>query len=375
MFNQQIKYFYYVTQPITFLADTTEGNSGVVNLRVGVIEEISSGSPVGGGNLNNTTDKMAGENRNNVLATKGAKERKQNLVRKNSLEKNKIKDREEESANGGPPSDDPTTFCFYGEFISSPFKDAYVVVEVECDTTRPLLLEDYKNLVVTNVNGAMFNVTNEIDNHSNCKSETQDRGGWAISESYPSHLPTGNKNTYNYITEMKFEMSWGICSDKINDIYHNPRMVDITENNRVTNIHNIDEASDAIEDFITSIPKEGYGFTEQINYYPLPKTTYHELKHISQYKDSLNVYYDKALYQINWMEAPPFDYCDPSKLLQVLEEREDKFENFLKEAGDEFINSHTTNKNQYENEAYETGHNYVIDVMIPLLKEYIKNPY
>ena len=154
-----------------FLADTTAGNSGVVKLRVGVIDNISSGSPVGEGNLNNTTDKITRGNFNDVLPTNksfvadsgrhgnktsGKNELKIQLKSKNlDLKKNikgktfnyskerlaalekkligtkpKLKTSKEGNGNNPPLPGNPTEdYCFAGPFQTTPNTDASVVVE------------------------------------------------------------------------------------------------------------------------------------------------------------------------------------------------------------------------------------------------------
>ncbi len=317
-------YFYGVNQPFYFIADTS-ADSGSVNIRVGVIES-------------NQQNRYLSKNNSNI------------------------------------ENDNPVDYCFLNLYQTSPYINANVVVgDVVCDTIRPLLIEDIKNDVITKVTTNMFSVSVSTDNGNECSEDNSDQGGWASTENYPSHYVAKAKNAYYYLTELNFNMSWGLCSDEINDVFDFPQFVDV-QVGRITGITNVFDAQDAIDVFETSTAG-GFTGEEDINYYPLPKTINHELKHISQYKDSLKYYYDKALEQINWMKAPPLDYCDPAKLSLIFEDREKKFKDLLTQASIDFGNSHKIYKEKYESEADKVGNEYVHEVLIPLLEEYIENPY
>ncbi len=357
-------YFSSAQQPIYFAAaDSVEGDSGYVRLRVGTDLDDAAMVLLTKVTKNDIEFNDEQEKLSELRAgyDKIISERKAELSETNNTTINL-------SQSDALVAD----ACYTGSYLyETGYWEGDVVVEddVVCDTTRPLLIDDIKNTVITQVTASMFNVTVKADNDSGCYEDNDNQGGWAIAYVPPF---TGNEYKYYlgyfYIDEMIFSLSWGFCTDEINVTYSNPILID-DQNGVLTGIQNINEKEDIIKDFYGILDGEIEG--RGIKYYPLPKTREHELMHISQYKDSLKYYYDKALDKINWIKAPP---CDWHATLESTEkyfnERLALFKLYLQVATNDFDNSNKAYKEKYESEADEVGLEYLRNTLIPKVKNF-----
>lgn len=260
--------------------------------------------------------------------------------------------------------------CYTGEFL---YEDLYWIGDVPigiCSLIRPLLCDDeaVRNSVITEVTNDMFTVTQEINNHQNGCNNTTDIGGWATANAVPY---TGdfyvNYGSYYYVDEMMFSLSWGFCIDKINEVYSNPILIDY-QNGVLTGMQNIIQKEEILEDFESIL--RGFSKGRSIKYYPLSITREHELKHISQYQDSLKKFYDIALEKINWIEEPPSDWCAPENIVDYLKKRKDDFNDFLKIAEMTFEKRMKESQSEREKEADNAGLEYLRNVLIPKVQRF-----
>ncbi len=130
----------------------------------------------------------------------------------------------------------------------------------------------------------------------------------------------------------------------------------------LTGVDNIKYKEDILEDFESFRYGESHG--RSVEYYPLPQTRVHELKHIEQYKIGLKKFYDIALEKINWIEEPPSDWCKTDKIDEYLKKRQKAYKKFLIQAAESFK---TEMKDTYEKrqaEAEEAGKNYLVNVLM-----------
>ncbi len=357
-----------------FLADSTIPDTSItVGVSVGLIEDttiIGSSRPVNG--TGGETEQMMPLKKNNLTSKNNIKEKSHSYANERliALEKKLIgtkpKSKTNTKGNGNSPpspSNPNEGYCFTGLFQTTTNTNAEVVVEANCDTTRPLLDDDLKNSVIIEILRNMFSVKKENDNDITCTTDLDDQGGWAASilppftgDYYKSH------NSYYYIDIMMFSLSWGYCINEINKVFSTPTIID-DENGILSGIQNIGQREDVLKDLNAIL--EGVSEGRKLIYYPLPKTREHELKHISQYKDSLKQYYDVTLNAINWIETPPVDWCKILSISKYLDMRKEKFDQFLKQATENYLESNKNFKEKYEDEAVEAGLDYVRNTLIP----------
>ncbi len=307
-------YFYGVTQPFYFVADSS-ADSGVVSIRVGVID-------------------MNPQNR--ILN------------------------------NNNPIENDNPVSCANLDFIENLCINANLVVGDECDERGPddrimNMKDEFFQAIQASNNDQNCNVTNIKKGHS--------RAGWTgdIGLSFSQKF-----NLYDpYLSTLGLIINWGLCINNINTIYPNVNIVDFDPvNNTFSGITKL-KANDAIKDFKRSKIEGGFSGIGTLTYYPLPKTTYHEKKHIEQDKNKLFWLFTGAIWEINHLE-PPENWCeitgDPINALLLEIDLEKKVKLITAKYLEEFTTWQKVTNN--EPEANEAGHNFVINVLIPKLKEY-----
>ncbi len=326
-------YFNGIPQPIIFAAaDSLENDEETVRIGVGLVEQLATHP----------------KEKKNKIEIKSLKTQNESIKKEDEILPDII-------IVGGT--------CFGGDLVSAKQAFGDLLVDVNCDTTRPLLDDDLKNSVIIEILRNMFSVKKEINNDITCSTNLDDQGGWAASILPPF---TGDYyksyNSYYYIDTMMFSLSWGYCINEINKVFSTPTIID-DENGILSGIQNISQREDVLKDLNAILEVESEG--RKLIYYPLPKTREHELKHISQYKDSLKQYYDVALNAINWIETPPVDWCKILSISKYLDMRKEKFDQFLKQATENYLESNKNFKEKYEDEAVEAGLDYVRNTLIP----------
>ncbi|MFZ2863840.1 MAG: hypothetical protein WA440_03735 [Ignavibacteriaceae bacterium] len=203
-----------------------------------------------------------------------------------------------------PLKENTAAYCFIGEIYLPKTGDGILMVGDEC----PKRQSDNR---IINMKEEFFQVIQAPNNHQNCNTTSvkkgHSRGGWTgdVGLSYSQ-----NFNLYDpYLSELDIKINWGLCLNNINTIHPSVNIVDFDPvTNTFSGITKL-KAKDAIKDFKRSKIEGGFSGVGLLTYYPLPKTTYHEKKHIEQYKNKLFWLFTGAIFEVNFLE-PPANWCE-----------------------------------------------------------------
>ncbi|MFC2094062.1 hypothetical protein ACFLSH_00405 [Bacteroidota bacterium] len=364
-------YFAQAQQPIKFVtADSLDEEYDKVNIRIST-ELEGSMRPLGN---RKEKEKLINEQQREPMGNTGDTISELRAGFNRMIAEKKTKAEAEKNEGNTPPLEVPiVSACALEDDYDFNFWQGDVGVGYFCNTTRPLLVEEIKNSVITEVTDTedMLDVKQKEDNYvgednqGGCNNN-QDEGGWAtgytVIHDYPLHF------TYYYITEMTFYLTWGFCIDEINDIYSDPILIDL-QNGILTGIQNIREKKDIIKDFESIL--NGYSEGRGIKYYPIAETREHELKHISQYKYTIKKLFDMALSEINWVEEPPLDWCSTAESSEkYVNERKAEFDRFLNDAEVAYTEEMKLTKAEREAEADKIGLEYLKNTLIPKVKSF-----
>jgi hypothetical protein len=244
-----------------------------------------------------------------------------------------------------------------GEYVEG-YSNA-LITEVECCTIDYDDGNPRKFPGLTEVTDAMFDIT-QINNNPKCDETTgsgdnpKDRAGVTYSNiSYQN--PKYPLCAAYYLTNLNFEIIWGICLDHLKDKFSDD-LIFVDQNTNMP--QNEDDADDMVEDFNRFSFNEAKLHEEvrgEIKYYPLPSTTEHELTHTEQRKSLMEQEYNQLLKKIYDNRIPPPDWCLTENIEKVLADRKNKFLNLINATKVQLEKDISDNKIENEREAYHAG--------------------
>jgi hypothetical protein len=317
-------YFEEVNQPIYFVAASNLTETDTVKVRVGLIESSAS----------------------RPMQTN--KEREIITLRKNKTTQQK------------PFGENTATYCFTGEIDWTKMGDGFVVVGDECDKERPTGL--------TFIDENMFEIT-QLSNNSNCDVKLAKNHFQGGSSNYSKTIYGFDwKNARAALKVLTFRFEWSICMDILKSNFTEAAFVDYDPvANTFSNINTPGQARDAINEF-NKIGIDGK-IPSNIKYYPIQKTSAHEMEHINQYKKAIILEFIKV-FSIIMHRQPPYNFCklSPDEYKKMLFQEEEFYNSVIREAEKNVRKYIDSNSETYEKWAHAEGFYYVRNTIIPALK-------
>ncbi|GIK23449.1 MAG: hypothetical protein BroJett005_28630 [Ignavibacteriota bacterium] len=202
-----------------------------------------------------------------------------------------------------PLKENTAAYCFIGEIDLPITADGILVVENdECEKERPIGL--------TYIDESMFEIT-QLNDNSNCDVKLAENHLQGGSSNYSkTRYGFDWKNARASLKVLTFSFEWSICMDILKSNFTKAVFVDYDPvANTFSNINTVGQARDAINEF-KKIEIDGK-IPKNIKYYPIQKTSAHEMEHINQYKRRLTIELFITIYYVINKRNPPNNWCKP----------------------------------------------------------------